>query len=881
MTDRLGQQFGNYRITARLGSGGFAEVYLGEHIHLGTQAALKIIQAQLSEEDVELFRVEARTIAALRHPHIVRILDFGVEEKIPFLVMDYAPHGTLRQRHPRQSQVPLEVVVAYVKQIGDALQYAHAEKIVHRDVKPENMLIGRENDILLSDFGIALLAQSSRFQNAQHVVGTIGYMAPEQIQASAQPASDQYALGIVVYEWLTGESPFQGTMVELIAKHLSAPPLPLHTRVPGLSLDVEEVVQTALAKDPALRFASVKAFATALELAAQASSHLSVPAVPVAQFDETTRLMPSSESQVLTQIIENAQPAATQPDETVLLEPSAESQMLTLPGANLTAAQPDETLLLAPSEDEPSDVTVENPPPAQAVASPPPVQPFQEEQAPAQFAAYALTESAPSAPLPVPPTTPVSDTPLPPPPPSYPYTPLPPPVYPYGSAPSPTYQYVPQSQPNWPAPAPQTSPGTASSPNYQYVPQSQPNWPPPPPQAPKPPVSARTRRFRILVAVVLALIVLGGIVGIVIVNLPPRPSISVSSSYQGNTGLGGPADTVLHVNGTGFTHDSAITFLLDNAPAPGAPAVQSDGSGNFQANVTITDDWQIAAHSFSAKDAAGYKPQQVARITVIPQPVLTITSKYRQGSTPASAPGATLSLTGRRFSPFAQITLLLDSQPFLSTASIQSDAVGRFQQDVPVTSIWTLGQHTLAARDDKGYGTQQAQALTIVAPGVADTPGPNGAPADDSTFSVYVSGHATDSDGQSYTYGWNLTITGRPDPQGGKVCSTLDGSAHTYHGTLYNINVGYTETITYACSGTYKSGHFTYTETATSDVFNLSDGEYCAASGPYAIAQIKGTFNSSSEVQGTYHRSYFQANCNGGRYIFRGAADSSWSGYAF
>src|SRR5881392_255587 len=117
MTDRIGQQLGNYQLIRRLGEGGFAEVYLGEHIHLGTQAAIKILHTQLTSDDVDRFRTEARTIARLIHPHIVRVLDFGVEGRTPFLVMDYAPLGTLRQRHPKGMRLSLDIIVTYVKKV--------------------------------------------------------------------------------------------------------------------------------------------------------------------------------------------------------------------------------------------------------------------------------------------------------------------------------------------------------------------------------------------------------------------------------------------------------------------------------------------------------------------------------------------------------------------------------------------------------------------------------------------------------------------------------------------------------------------------------------------------------------------------------------------
>jgi len=298
MADRVGQQLGNYQLIRLLGEGGFAEVYLGEHIHLGTQAAIKVLHTQLTSEDVDKFRTEARTIARLIHPNIVRVLEFGVEGKTPFLVMDYATNGTLRQRHPKGVSLPLATVIAYVKQVADALQFAHDEKLIHRDIKPENMLLGRRNEILLSDFGIALVAQSSRYQNTQDMAGTIAYMAPEQIQAHPRPASDQYSLGIVVYEWLTGERPFHGSFTEIAIKHSVVPPPPLREKLPTISADVEQVVMTALAKDPHRRFASVKGFAMALEEASlptrvRSPANSNVP-TPLNQFPPPVIVTPPS-----------------------------------------------------------------------------------------------------------------------------------------------------------------------------------------------------------------------------------------------------------------------------------------------------------------------------------------------------------------------------------------------------------------------------------------------------------------------------------------------------------------------------------------------------------------------------------------------------------
>lgn len=273
MTDRTGQQLGNYRLLRLLGRGGFAEVYLGEHLYLKSYAALKILHTVLKEEEQAAFLKEAQTLVQLVHPHIVRVLDFAVDAETPFLVMEYAPHGTLRQRHPAGSRLSLDTILPYVQQTASALDYAHEQRLIHRDVKPENMLVGAHNDILLSDFGLALLAPHthpySTHEIAQQVAGTSLYLAPEQLQGRPRPASDQYALGIVVYEWLCGKPPFQGTPLEIATQHLTMPPPSLQKQCPDLSPAIEEVIMCALAKEPNQRFASVEEFADALEQAQQ------------------------------------------------------------------------------------------------------------------------------------------------------------------------------------------------------------------------------------------------------------------------------------------------------------------------------------------------------------------------------------------------------------------------------------------------------------------------------------------------------------------------------------------------------------------------------------------------------------------------------------
>ena len=253
---------------------------MGEHIHLGTQAAIKVLHVRLTGNDIEDFLKEARLVARLEHPHIVRVLEFGIEDNTPFLIMSYALNGTLREHYAKGTRLPLTTIVPYVKQVATALQYAHDRQLIHRDVKPENMLLGSSNEVLLSDFGVAIVAQSSRQQNPLDVAGTIAYMSPEQLQGKPRFASDQYALGVVVYEWLSGTTPFQGSFYEVASQHMHVPPPFLSKHVPEISPAVESVVMTAMEKDSQQRFASVLAFANALEQAS--SPHTSsVPHSPM------------------------------------------------------------------------------------------------------------------------------------------------------------------------------------------------------------------------------------------------------------------------------------------------------------------------------------------------------------------------------------------------------------------------------------------------------------------------------------------------------------------------------------------------------------------------------------------------------------------------
>jgi eukaryotic-like serine/threonine-protein kinase len=284
--DRLDQQVDEYRLVRKLGRGGFGTVYLAEHVCEHTQVAVKVFNIRLTKgEDFKDFINEASAMR-LRHPHIVSLHDFGIRrDDLPFLVMEYASGGTLRDRHPKGEPVPLLTVVSYVDQLASALQYAHDHRVIHRDVKPENILVRADGTLLVSDFGIAKLLEQNVLMSAQTQVGTPVYMAPEQSRGYPCFASDQYALAVVVYEWICGVRPFQGTVFGLALQHMNTPPPRLRGYLPGLSEEVEHVVLKALAKVPEDRFESIQKFADALREAVQSSASTIV----VSQLIETRK----------------------------------------------------------------------------------------------------------------------------------------------------------------------------------------------------------------------------------------------------------------------------------------------------------------------------------------------------------------------------------------------------------------------------------------------------------------------------------------------------------------------------------------------------------------------------------------------------------------
>lgn len=286
--ERIGQQLGEYRLGRLLGRSRFAEVYYGEHVELNIPVAIKVLNWRYIREGAGKFLDQACTLAQLEHPHIVRVLDMGIEDLTPFMVMNYAPYGTLRQYFPKHIHLPLQTVISYVKQVADALQYVHDQMLIHRDIKPHNMLLGPEKQVWLSDFGVAMLSHSidgnRGDSDSSDFEGTVVYAAPEQLQGQPQRSSDQYALAVVAYEWLTGEWPFSGSFSDIARQHLFDLPPRMRRKGLDISPEVERAIMKALEKDPNRRFKSVRAFAEELEWASTGEATMLVQLQPRRQF---------------------------------------------------------------------------------------------------------------------------------------------------------------------------------------------------------------------------------------------------------------------------------------------------------------------------------------------------------------------------------------------------------------------------------------------------------------------------------------------------------------------------------------------------------------------------------------------------------------------
>jgi len=250
-----------YVIRRKLGSGGMADVYLAEDQELGRRVALKLLNARhaADEQFVERFRREAQSAAGLNHPNIVSIFDRGRAEGTYYIAMEYLDGRTLKELLVRNGPTPVPIAIDYARQILGALSFAHRNGIVHRDIKPHNIVVGRDGRLKVTDFGIAR-SGASQMTEAGSIVGTAQYLSPEQARgAPVDQRSDLYSLGIVLYEMLTGKVPFTGdTPVEIAMKHLSEVPDPPSKLRPNVPHDLDAVIMRAIAKDPDQRYGSAE-----------------------------------------------------------------------------------------------------------------------------------------------------------------------------------------------------------------------------------------------------------------------------------------------------------------------------------------------------------------------------------------------------------------------------------------------------------------------------------------------------------------------------------------------------------------------------------------------------------------------------------------------
>jgi serine/threonine protein kinase len=260
---------GRYRLESKLGSGGMSTVYLALDEVLDRPVAVKLLHREISEEadQLERFRREARAAARLSHPNLVGVIDAGEDDGRPYIVFEYIEGRTLKRRIQEEGGLPVDEAVAYAIEIGRGLTAAHARKLVHRDVKPQNVLIDPAGRAKVTDFGIARSLEQKGMTATGRVLGTTDYVSPEQAMGEdVDERSDVYSLGVVLYEMLTGDVPFQAeTQVGVAMKHVNEPMPDVQVKRPEVSAAVASVVDRATTKDQRDRYSTVAQMVRDLE----------------------------------------------------------------------------------------------------------------------------------------------------------------------------------------------------------------------------------------------------------------------------------------------------------------------------------------------------------------------------------------------------------------------------------------------------------------------------------------------------------------------------------------------------------------------------------------------------------------------------------------
>jgi hypothetical protein len=270
MADLIGKTIGQYEIVEKIGVGGMATVYKAYQSSINRYVAVKILPTQFVHDPnfVKRFTQEAKAIAALEHPHILPVYDFGTQEGLTYMVMRYIEGGTLADLMGQP--MPNERIVGIVGNMAKALDYAHSQGVVHRDIKPSNILMDKHGEALLTDFGIAKVMQDTggtKLTGAGSILGTPEYMSPEQAEGvSVDHRSDLYSLGVVLYELLTGQPPYQAkTPLAIVLMHAQEPLPPPHTVNPNVAEPLEQVVLKAMAKNRNQRYQTAAEMEQALK----------------------------------------------------------------------------------------------------------------------------------------------------------------------------------------------------------------------------------------------------------------------------------------------------------------------------------------------------------------------------------------------------------------------------------------------------------------------------------------------------------------------------------------------------------------------------------------------------------------------------------------